>query len=161
MRKKSPLQVKKLLFALAIPQLAALIGSLFTMPAIGTWYQTLNKPSFTPPNWVFAPAWTTWFILMGIALYLVWTSKKSAQLKQDASCFFYMQLFFNCLWSILFFGFQNPLSAGIEIIFLWVLIFQTLLKFWHIRHLAGWLLVPYLAWVSFASILNFSIIWLN
>jgi len=139
--------------------LAGFIGSFATTPAIPGWYQSLNKPFFNPPNWLFAPVWTLLFILMGIAAWLVFT--KGNKQKAQALKLFFIQLLFNTLWSILFFGFKSPALAFGEIIILWILIYQTKKAFLKQDKLAGWLLLPYLAWVSFAFILNFSIVMLN
>jgi tryptophan-rich sensory protein len=156
-----PKGLRSFILALLIPQLAAIIGSLFTTSAIPTWYATLQKPSFTPPNWLFAPAWTTWFLMMGVALYRIWTSKAKTPEKQRAEKLFYLQLVLNAFWSILFFGLRAPTLAFAEIILLWGLILITLIRFWQIDRWAGMLLIPYLAWVSFAASLNFAVALLN
>ncbi len=135
------------------------MGSIFTFSAIPNWYVTLNKPFFSPPNWVFGPVWTILYILMGISLYLVWISK--SKIKQNAINLFFVQLGLNVLWSILFFGLRNPALALIDIVALWVAIFLTIKSFSKINKLAGNLQIPYLAWVTFASILNLSIVLLN
>jgi len=132
------------------------VGSIFTTPAIPGWYATLQKPSFSPPNFLFAPVWTTLYILMGISLALILNKKN-----KTAIIFFVVQLVLNSLWSILFFGLKSPKLAFVEIIFLWLAILITILKFFKISKLAGWLFVPYLLWVSFASFLNLTIVKLN
>jgi tryptophan-rich sensory protein len=155
---------KRLIIALVLPQLAGLIGSLFTTQAIPTWYATLNRPSFAPPNWLFAPAWTLLFILMGIAFYLVWQSPvKGSQekIKRQAIKFFLIQLVFNTLWSIIFFGQQLLYLAFVEIVILWILILLTILRFNKIKPLAAYLMIPYLLWVTFASVLNLGFALLN
>jgi tryptophan-rich sensory protein len=144
----------KLIISLALPLAAGLIGSLFTAPAIPTWYAELSKPFFGPPNWIFAPVWTTLYILMGIALYRVWAYRGLVTL-------FVIHLVFNALWSILFFGLQSPLLGLFDILLLLGLIILMTIKFYRVDRLAAYLLVPYLAWVSFATLLNFSIWWLN
>ena len=136
------------------------IGSLFTTASIPTWYASLNKPFFAPPNYVFGPVWTTLYILMGIAFYLILTAKKSKN-RQQAINIFIMQLILNFCWSIIFFGMRNPLLAFIEIILLWILIFLTIKLFATVNKTASYLLYPYIAWVSFASILNLAIVLLN
>jgi translocator protein len=154
----------RLAIALVLPQLAGLIGSLFTTSAIPTWYATLNRPSFAPPNWIFAPVWTLLFLLMGIAFYLVWQSpvkKSQKEIKKQAIRFFLIQLVFNTLWSIIFFGQQLLYLAFVEILFLWVLILLTILRFKKIKALAAYLMIPYILWVSFASILNLAFALLN
>ncbi|MBU0536441.1 MAG: tryptophan-rich sensory protein [Nanoarchaeota archaeon] len=150
--------IPKLIISIIIPQLAGLIGSIFTTSSISSWYSKLTKPSFNPPNWIFGPVWTTLFVLMGISFYLVWTSGKNIKL---AVTIFIVQLVLNTLWSILFFGMQNPFAAFIELIFLWIAILATIIIFYRISPTAAYLLVPYLLWVSFAGILNYSIYSLN
>lgn len=135
------------------------LGSLVTTPSIVGWYATLVKPSFNPPNWIFGPVWTTLYILMGISLYLVWTSRTSK--RNMAQNLFYLQLGLNALWSYLFFGLQNPLLAMWDIVALWIAIFLTIRAFVPVSKTAAYLLFPYLAWVSFAAFLNFSIVLLN
>ena len=144
-----------LVFFIALCHLAGIIGSFFTFEAIPTWYAMLQKPSFSPPNWVFGPVWTTLYTLMGIAVYIVWQKRgKGVRL-------FWIHLFFNALWSILFFGLQNPLYALVEIVVLWALLLATMMLFFRTSKTAGWLLVPYLVWVTFASVLNAAIVLLN
>jgi tryptophan-rich sensory protein len=133
-----------------------------TRDAITSWYPTIIKPSFNPPNWLFAPVWTMLYIMMGIAAGLVWdridfekeTVKKALQ-------FFTIQLALNALWSYLFFGLKNPMLAGLEIIVLWLMIYETYIQFSKINKVSGYLFIPYLLWVSFATVLNASIWWLN
>jgi len=149
---------KKLIIALIIPQVAGFIGSLFTSPKISSWYITIRKPSFNPPNWLFGPVWTILFLFMGIALYLVWIKKENKKL---AFTFFSMQLFLNILWSILFFGLQSPLLAFIEIFILEILILLTIKEFFKLSKKAAYFLIPYILWVSFAIILNLAIVILN
>jgi len=154
---------KRLIISLAIPQLAGLLGSLANFTSLNTWYQTLEKPFFNPPNWIFGPVWTLLFIMMGIALYLVWDSEKWFGKKQRkvALQIFALQMILNVLWSYLFFALQNSLLAFVEIIILWAVILWNIVVFYKIKKTAGWLLLPYLLWVSFASLLNFSLFWLN
>lgn len=147
----------KLAVAIIVPLLAGFIGSFFTNPSIESgWYANLPKPALVPPGWVFPVVWTTLFVLMGIALYLVWR-KPRRPLTYLAFFIFGLQLIFNVLWSILFFYFQNPSWALLEIIFLWILIMINIVIFGKIDQRAGWLLWPYLLWVSFATYLNYSI----
>jgi translocator protein len=148
-----------LLFAILICLLAGFIGSIFTMSSIMSWYSRLEKPYFNPPNYVFGPVWTVLYILMGIALYLVW-AKKDAD-KQAANIAFFTQLTLNVIWSILFFGMQSPLFAFLEIILLWTAIVATIVEFYRISKAAAVLMMPYLLWVSFAAVLNLSIYLLN
>ena len=132
-----------------------------TAESITSWYVTLNKPFFNPPNWIFAPVWTVLYILMGVAAGLVWDKGTEFPEVRTALILFIVQLALNALWSILFFGMHNPPLALAEIILLWIVLFICIKKFNTINKLAGNLLIPYLAWVSFATILNFSIVLLN
>lgn len=138
-------------------------SSLVTQESVNTWFPTINKPSFNPPGWLFAPVWTALYIMMGIAGGLVWHEINSPRREEvkKAMLFFAIQLALNALWSYLFFGLKNPLLALIEIVLLWLLIYETYAKFGKINKISGYLFVPYLLWVSFASVLNASIWWLN
>lgn len=133
------------------------IGSLATFSQITTWYASLNKPVFNPPNSLFGPVWTILYALMGVALYLVWNEKNN----KKALTLFAIQLVLNVLWSFVFFGWHQPGWAFLEIIILWVAILATILEFRKLSKTAAWLLVPYLAWVTFASVLNFAVWRLN
>ena len=150
-----------LLGSICITLLAGFIGSFFNRESIPTWYETINKPFFNPPNWVFAPVWTALFILMGVSLYLVWTSRKKGKIFNIAIGLFAVQLALNILWSFFFFYLQSPFSALIEIIILWFAILFTIIYFFRISKAAGYLLLPYIAWVSFAALLNFAIFLIN
>ena len=141
--------------------LAGGIGALFTASAIPTWYALLNKPSFSPPNWLFGPAWTILYTLMGISLAIVWQKGLKTKKVRDALYLFGIQLGLNALWSPVFFGAKNLFLALIIIILMWIYILKTILAFRKINKTAGYLLYPYIAWVSFASILNFSVWLLN
>ena len=133
-----------------------------TQSSITTWYPTLVKPSFNPPNWIFAPVWSMLYIMMGIAAGLVWNRiETNKEAVKKALVFFAIQLALNALWSILFFALHNPLLALLEIILMWLLIYETYIQFKKIDKIAGFLFIPYLAWVSFATVLNASIWWLN
>jgi len=152
---------KRLIISLALPQLAGIVGSLFTTSAIPTWYATLQRPSFSPPNWIFGPAWITLYILMGISVYLIWQRIEKNKIAKSALWMFWVHLFFNASWSIIFFGLQNPGLAFVNIIIIWLLIIALMIKFWKINRWASYLLIPYLLWVSFASVLNYFIWYLN
>lgn len=141
--------------------LAGVIGSIFTTPAIQGWYATLVNPSFNPPNWVFAPVWTGLYLLMGISAFLVWRKGLDNHLVNSGLRIFILQLILNTLWSFLFFGLKSPLLGLIEIVLLWIAIVLTILSFFRVSKLAGILLLPYILWVSFATILNFSLWRLN
>ena len=151
----------KLIVSIIIPQAAGLLGSIATTSSVRSWYPTLNKPVFNPPSWLFAPVWTLLFLLMGISLYLVWQKGVQTPGVKEALIFFAVQLVLNILWSIFFFGLQSPLLGLIDIIPLVVLIYLTFVKFKQIDPTAGYLLLPYLAWTSFATILNLSLLILN
>ena len=141
--------------------LAGFIGGIFTSSSVSTWYETLNKPSFSPPNWVFGPVWTLLYILMGISFYIVWLKSFKEKEVKKAAAIFAVQLLLNMLWSILFFGLKSPLAAFIEVVLLWLAICLTILQFSKISKPAAYLLVPYILWVSFASVLNLAIVLLN
>lgn len=151
----------KLLVTVIGSELAGIIGSVFTVSSIPTWYATLNRPPLSPPNWLFGPVWTTLYALMGIAAFLVWKKGLDRKDVKLALGIFLGQLVLNSLWSIIFFGLQNPGAALVEIIFLWLAIVATIIAFAKISKSAAWLLLPYLLWVSFAAYLNYSIWTLN
>lgn len=132
------------------------IGSLLTQPSIPTWYESLAKPSWTPPNWIFAPVWTALYIMMGTAAWLVWRQAGFAKARFQLALFG-IQLLLNVAWSGVFFGLQRPGLAFLEIVVLWCAICATMMAFWRTNRVAGWLLLPYLAWVTYASSLNFAI----
>ncbi|MFH1714318.1 MAG: TspO/MBR family protein [Candidatus Nealsonbacteria bacterium] len=149
-----------LLISIIIAQLAGAVGSIFTASSIGSWYAFLEKPAFSPSNWLFAPAWITLYALMGIAAFLIWQKRGEAGAR-SALYFYGGQLILNSLWSVIFFGFQNPFLAFLEIIVLWLLIAFTTVKFYRIEKAAGLLFVPYILWVTFAMVLNFAVWRLN
>ena len=151
----------KLFISILIPLLVGAISGYFTSSGVNGWFAVANKPWFNPPNWIFAPVWTTLYILMGIALFLVWRSNAEKNIKQAAIMLFAVQLTLNFFWSIIFFKLQQPGWAFAEIIFMWLMILLTILWFGKISPAAAWLLVPYISWVSFAAILNYSIWHLN
>ncbi|MHB8841850.1 MAG: TspO/MBR family protein [Candidatus Aquicultor sp.] len=163
--KKSSSGIAKLLVSILIAQAVGNIGTIFTVPAVRNWYPKLKKPSFNPPNWIFGLAWGILFTIMGISLFLVWR-KKEERLSEipnfkPAVTVFGTQLGLNALWSYMFFGLKNPLLALIDIGFLWVAIVATITLFLPISLAAGLLLIPYILWVSFAAVLNYSIWRLN
>jgi tryptophan-rich sensory protein len=151
----------KLFISIAITLLVGAIAGYFTTSGVNGWYAVANKPSFNPPNWLFAPVWTALYIMMGIALYLVWSKDTSKDIKQTALVLFGVQLALNFAWSFIFFYAKQPGWAFIEIIMMWVAILLTIWWFGKISPLSAWLLVPYISWVSFASLLNFYIWKLN
>ena len=135
------------------------LGALWTS-ADSEWYQTIAKPTFNPPSWIFGPVWTLLFTLMGIALYMVWVARLS-QMRTRALILFGAQFVLNILWSYLFFGINNPFASFIEILVLEALIILTIVAFYKVNKTAGYLLIPYALWVGFASFLNYSIWMLN
>jgi tryptophan-rich sensory protein len=150
-----------LLLFIVASEVIGSIGSFATIPAIPTWYQFLTKPPLNPPNWVFGPVWTLLFACMGISAYLVWQEgliKKSVKI---ALTWFGIQFLFNVFWSFLFFGAQSPIAGLVCIGILWVLIICTIQLFMKVNKKAGFLLIPYLLWVSFATYLNTGIVILN
>lgn len=153
--------VKILVCVLSCIAIGYLSGQV-TQSSVTTWYPTLTKPSFNPPNWAFPIAWSLLYTMMGIAAGLVWSSiDYEPELVKKALIFFIIQLVLNSLWSILFFGLKNPFLALIEIVLLWLVIYETYFKFKKINKFAGFLFIPYLLWVSFAAVLNANIWYLN
>ena len=142
-------------------ELVGLFGTFFTTAAVPTWYATVNKPFFAPPNWIFGPVWTLLYLLMGVSFYLVWRKGWKKQQVKTACIFFLSQLILNFLWSPLFFGLRSPLLGLIDFTFLWIMILLTMRQFYPLSKPAFYLLVPYLLWVSFATVLNGAILILN
>lgn len=152
----------KIIIAVSVCLAVGYLSSIVTQSSIETWYPTIEKPSFNPPNWIFAPVWTLLFIAMGISAGLVWDKLESdTELVKKGLLFFAIQLAFNALWSYLFFGLHNVLLASIEIVLLLLLIYETFLIFKKIDKNASYLLIPYMLWVGFATILTISIYVLN
>jgi translocator protein len=146
--------VIKLIASILICQSAGILGSLFSIPGVRDWYDTLKKPSFTPPGWLFGPVWAVLYTLMGISAYILWRKGLNNRDIQVALIVFLVQLVLNALWPMLFFGLHSPLAGFIEIIALWASVVLCIIFFARISPLAALLLVPYLLWVSFATILN-------
>ncbi|MBK6936983.1 MAG: tryptophan-rich sensory protein [Chitinophagaceae bacterium] len=151
----------KMIIAVAIPVIVGGLSGFFTVTGADSWYQTINKPSWNPPGWIFGPVWTTLYILMGIALFIVWKTDATGSVKKYAVLLFAAQMLLNFFWSFIFFSQQQPGWAFAEIVMLWILIFLTIFAFARINNTAAWLLVPYISWVSFAAILNYTIWQLN
>jgi translocator protein len=153
--------VVKLVVSLVLCEGAGVAGSLFTVPAVKGWYQGLKKPPFTPPNWLFGPVWTTLYLLMGLAVYLLWRQGLSEGTARLAFIIFWVQLALNVSWSAVFFG-RRSLSGGLAVIVvLWLTILATIIVSFGVSAASAWLLVPYLAWVSIATYLNAGVWWLN
>ncbi len=151
----------KLLISIIGCELVGIIGSVATVNSIPTWYANLNKPFFSPPNWVFGPTWTLLYALMGVSIYLIWVKGFKNKRNKIALKYFLAQLAFNFIWTPIFFGLKMPLLALGVIIIMWSLIIMTIKKMYPISKTAAYLLIPYIAWVSFATLLNAGIVWLN
>lgn len=142
-------------------ELVGIFSTPFTISAISTWYVFLNKPFFSPPNWIFGPVWTLLYFLMGVSAFLIWKKGLKNKKVKKALSYFLIQLFFNFLWSFLFFGLRSPFMGLFDIILLLGSIVITIIAFYKISKFAAYLLIPYLVWVSFATVLNIAIVVLN
>lgn len=151
----------RLVISLAAPLAVGALSGLATAGSVTVWYPTLAKPPFNPPAWVFGPVWTALYLTMGVALYLVWRAGWSRPEVHTAVLLFGVQLVLNGLWSVMFFGLRSPALALAEILLLWAAIVATARAFRRVVPAAGMLMVPYVAWVTFAAVLNGSIWWLN
>jgi translocator protein len=154
-------ELPRLLRALILPVLASGIGGVATIRSINTWYPELEKPRFNPPNAVFGPTWSTLYLLMGLADYIVERDTATPELQRRARAFYRLQISLNAAWPVLFFGRRSPLAGLVEIVALWFAIVCTVQAFFRISRIAGLLLIPYLLWVSFAALLNEEIWRLN
>ena len=152
--------VISLIICLAIPLLVGGVSGYLTVTGLNGWYTTLVKPSFNPPNFVFGPVWTTLYLLMGVSMYMIWIDRTNP-LRGTAIIAYAVQLFLNFWWSLLFFQFQNLLAALGEIILMWFAIIFMIVTFRRIKPLAAYIQIPYLLWVSFATVLTASLWWLN
>ncbi len=137
------------------------LGGWVTAPAVAEWYPTLNKPAWNPPDWLFAPVWTTLYVLMAVAAWLVWQRGQQGAAITGAMVLFFSQLLLNLAWSFLFFGARQPGTAFMEILMLWATLLATIVAFWRVSKPAGLLLLPYIAWVSFAALLNYTVWQMN
>jgi benzodiazapine receptor len=153
--------LSRLLVCVGAVLAASAIGSFATVRAIPTWYKGLVKPAFNPPDWLFGPAWTLLYLLMAVAAWLVWKQGIGAAGVRLALAVFLVQLILNALWSVLFFGLRSPLAGMVDIIVLWLAILATIILFFRVSVPAGVLLLPYIAWVSFAAVLAAAILRLN
>ncbi|HWR00157.1 MAG TPA: TspO/MBR family protein [Candidatus Methylomirabilis sp.] len=154
-------KIGQLILAIGVCEFVGVIGSVFTFEAIPNWYSTLQKPALNPPSWVFAPAWTMLYALMGISVFLMYQKGWKRKEGKRALVIFGVQLFLNAIWSLIFFGLRLPGFALVDILLLWIAILVTIITFEKISKPAAWLLLPYLLWVSFAAYLNFAIFYLN
>ena len=151
----------KVIISLAVTFSAPVIASLVSNPGASDWYSNLDKPSFTPPGWIFGPVWTVLYTLMAASTVIVWQKGLASAEVRMALIHYLVQLFLNALWTPLFFGFEMPLLAFIDIVLLWAAIILTVLAFLRVSRYAGFLMVPYLVWTTFAAVLNFSLWFLN
>jgi len=152
--------LRRLLIAMLAPQLVSLIGAAISISSVGSWYDTLEKPFFNPPSWIFGPVWTVLYVFMGVASYIVW-GKTTSPWYSRTMYWYWMQLCLNALWSPAFFGLHSPLLGLIVIVPLTALVGICVYAFWLRSRIASLLMLPYFIWVSFATVLNASIFWLN
>ena len=150
----------KLIISIIVPLGIGAIAGIFTSDAVPTWYETLNKPSFNPPNWIFGPVWTTLYFLMGISLFLIWKQPANKE-RTKAIQIFIIQLVLNFCWSFLFFYYNQIGLALVEIILLWLSIISMILLFYRIKPAAAYINIPYFLWVTFATLLNAAYYFLN
>lgn len=155
------IEVLKLLAAIAISELAGLVGGYFSASSVNTWYRTLNKPAFNPPSWAFGPVWIILYVFMGVAAYSVWRKGLGNRDVQISLAVFLVQLVLNALWSFAFFGLRSPFAGFVVIILLIIAILITIYLFSRVSSIGALLMVPYLFWVVFATVLNGSIWLLN
>ena len=155
------MQYKKLIISLLLPQLAGGLGAFLMGNSVSTWYQTLEKPFFNPPSWVFGPVWVTLYLLMGISAYLIWKRTRENKAAKNAMNIYWAHLLLNASWTPIFFGLHNIALAFFAIVALWILILILIIKFFKISKTASYLLMPYILWVSVATALNASIWYLN
>jgi len=153
-------QIIKLVASLLLPLAVGGVAAIFTTESIPGWYATLNQPSFNPPNWVFGPVWTTLYTIMGISLFLIWKLPASKE-RNQAMLIFMVQLLLNFCWSFFFFYFKMIGVALIDIVALWIMIVVMLVHFYKLKPMAAYINIPYLLWVSFATVLNAAYFFLN
>lgn len=155
----------KFVISIFICESAGIIGSFFTFSSVSKWFPTLVKPWFSPPSWLFGPVWIILYFLMGLSLYIVWNYKTEQLSKQKYKKQFFIlfgiQLILNAFWSFLFFGLKSPLYGLIDILFLDITVAMTIIYAYRVSKYAAIILAPYLAWIIFATILNFEIVILN
>ncbi|MEJ2103590.1 MAG: tryptophan-rich sensory protein [Ignavibacteriaceae bacterium] len=152
--------ILKFLVSIILPLCLGAIAGMFTSQSVPEWYATLNKPSFNPPNWIFGPVWTTLYILMGISFFIIWKQDVSKE-RNRAILVYLLQLLLNFAWSFIFFYFNLIRFALVEIILLWISIVMMLVVFYKIKPIASYINIPYLLWVTFATVLNASYYFLN
>ena len=150
----------KFLISILLPLSLGAIAGMFTSQSVPEWYAALNRPSFNPPNWIFGPVWTTLYILMGISFFLIW-KQEASKVRNRAILIFLLQLLLNFAWSFIFFYFNMIGLALVEIILLWISIVMMLVVFYKIKPIASYINIPYLLWVTFATVLNAGYYFLN
>ena len=155
----------KFVISIIICESVGIIGSFFTFSSVSNWFPTLVKPWFSPPSWLFGPVWTMLYFLMGLSLYIIWNSKAEILSKQKYKRQFFIlfgiQLILNALWSFLFFGLKSPIYGLIDILFLDIVVVMTIIYAYRVSKYAAVLLAPYMAWITFATLLNFEVVLLN
>jgi len=155
------IEIVRLIISILVCEGAGVIGSFFTVKNVSVWYQHLKKPPYTPPNWLFGPVWITLYLLMGISVYFIWQELAAGSGGLSAFILFWVQLVFNMLWSIAFFGYKSIFGGVVIIIILWLMILTTIITSFRVSAVAGSLLIPYIVWVSIATYLNIGIWRLN
>jgi len=151
----------KLILSVIICQAVGIVGSFFTRKSVGTWYAALKKPFFNPPNWIFGPVWIALYLMMGIALFLIWKDVFEEKETKKSFSLFFAQLFLNGLWSFVFFGLHSTVAGLFVITLLLIFIVLTIIQFKRLSLAAYLLLIPYVLWVGFAMCLNAAIVFLN
>ncbi len=151
----------KQVYVTGIPLIVGLTAAFFTAQGVHGWYLHIQKPTFTPPNWLFGPVWTILYILMGVSLYMVWKQPRNIRHRKTCLFLFGIQLVLNLFWSFLFFVGHSPVLALVDIGLLWIMVVVMIIAFIQVREAAGLLQIPYVLWVSFAAVLNFAIWQLN
>ncbi len=154
-------EIPKLAVSVLICLIAGFLGSLATTPSIPTWYASLTKPAWTPPNWLFGPIWTILYILLGVAAFIVWREGFQRKEVKIALGIFSLQLILNILWSVVFFAFRSILGAFIIILIFWIMILITIITFYRVSKPAAIILIPYITWVTIAAALNYTVYILN
>jgi len=150
----------KFFISVVVCFLPSVLGALLSDPG-SDWYRMLEKPFFTPPGWVFGPVWTVLYIMMGVSLFLLWRRGVTDRPGRVALLWFVVQLLLNAIWTPAFFGLESPILGLIVILLLWPAILLTIINLWRVSKIAGWLLIPYFIWVSYATVLNAAIVWIN
>jgi len=152
--------ITKLIISITLPLVLGIIVGMFTSQSVPDWYSTLNRPSFNPPNWIFGPVWTILYILMGISFFVIW-KQEASKARTLAISIFFLQLLLNFAWSFIFFYFNMIGLALVEIVLLWFSNMFMLVLFYKIKPMASYINIPYLLWVTFATVLNASYSFLN